>query len=65
MAIKGHCGGDCGECGGCKLDEMIPCNPNCENLTQDGIYGASAKKSNIYLTWKIARMMKLLKDTEK
>ena len=37
MAIKGHCGGGCGECRGCRLDKMIPCSPNCENLTPDGM----------------------------
>ena len=39
MAIKGYCGGVCGDmekCGKCKLDMTIPCSPSCENLTEDG-----------------------------
>lgn len=39
MAVKGYCGGNCGEekrCEKCRLDQMIPCSPNCENLTADG-----------------------------
>lgn len=36
MALKQWCGKDCGECKGCELDEMIPCSPDCENLTEDG-----------------------------
>lgn len=40
MAIKGYCGGDCGnmsKCSKCELDLLIPCSPNCENLTEDGM----------------------------
>ena len=40
MAIKEWCGGNCGmedRCQGCKIDLNIPCSPNCENLTQDGM----------------------------
>lgn len=36
MALKQWCGKECSECRGCKLDEMIPCSPDCENLTEDG-----------------------------
>lgn len=39
MAIKGYCGGDCGNekrCEQCRLDLSIPCSPNCENLTEEG-----------------------------
>lgn len=36
MALKQWCGKDCSECKGCKLDEMIPCSPDCKNLTEDG-----------------------------
>ncbi len=36
MALKQWCGKKCSECRGCKLDEMIPCSPDCENLTEDG-----------------------------
>ncbi len=36
MALKQWCGKECSECKGCKLDEMIPCSPDCENLTEDG-----------------------------
>lgn len=36
MALRQWCGRECGECKGCKLDEMIPCSPDCENLTEDG-----------------------------
>ena len=38
MALKGYCGlHACYDCGmGCKLDQMIPCSPDCENLTEDG-----------------------------
>lgn len=35
MALKQWCGKECSECNGCKLDEMIPCSPDCENLTED------------------------------
>lgn len=40
MAIKGYCGGKCGcmdKCNGCMLDMTIPCSPDCENLTEDGM----------------------------
>ena len=40
MAIKGYCGGECGcmtKCANCKLDMSMPCSPNCENLTEDGM----------------------------
>lgn len=40
MALSGWCGGSCGnekKCADCRLDQSIPCSPNCENLTQDGI----------------------------
>ena len=40
MAIRGYCGGQCGEmnrCYDCELDECIPCSPSCENLTEDGM----------------------------
>lgn len=36
MALKQWCGKECSECKGCKLDEMILCSPDCENLTKDG-----------------------------
>ena len=36
MALRQWCGRECGECKGCRLDEMIPCSPDCENLTEDG-----------------------------
>jgi hypothetical protein len=37
MAHKDWCGKPCGECKKpCKLDEEIPCSPNCENLNNDG-----------------------------
>lgn len=39
MAITGYCGGECGfltKCNKCRLDQAIPCSPNCENLTEDG-----------------------------
>ena len=36
MALKQWCGRKCSKCRGCKLDERIPCSPDCENLTEDG-----------------------------
>ena len=38
MALKGYCGlHACYDCTlGCKLDQRIPCSPDCENLTEDG-----------------------------
>ena len=38
MALKGYCGlHTCCDCSlGCRLDQMIPCSPDCENLTEDG-----------------------------
>lgn len=37
MALKEHCGKNCSDCKNpCKLDETIPCSPDCENLTKDG-----------------------------
>lgn len=38
MAIKGYCGlKKCCDCNtGCRLEQMIPCSPDCENLTMDG-----------------------------
>ena len=35
MAIRGYCGKKCSQCTGCSLDEIIPCSPDCENLTED------------------------------
>lgn len=36
MAHKHYCGKVCAECvKGCELDEMIPCTPDCANLTAD------------------------------
>ena len=35
MALTGYCGGSCGleeRCESCRLDQEIPCSPNCENL---------------------------------
>lgn len=39
MAIKGYCGKrKCCDCHTvCLLDEQIPCSPDCENLTEDGM----------------------------
>lgn len=40
MAVTGYCGGRCGfeeKCEGCRLDQEIPCSPNCENLIGDAI----------------------------
>lgn len=38
MAIMGYCKKQaCSDCKKpCKLDESIPCSPDCENLTEDG-----------------------------
>lgn len=38
MAIKGYCGiRKCSECTQpCNLDEVMPCNPDCKNLTENG-----------------------------
>ena len=38
MAIKGYCKRQsCADCTtSCILDELIPCSPDCENLTDDG-----------------------------
>jgi len=37
MAHMDWCGKPCGEClNPCKLDESIPCSPDCENLLPDG-----------------------------
>lgn len=33
---KEWCGRVCSDCSGCRLDERIPCSPDCENLTEDG-----------------------------
>ena len=31
------CGKPCDECAHpCRLDELIPCSPDCENLNEDG-----------------------------
>ena len=40
MAIKGYCGGECGQmekCAKCSLDLSMPCSPSCDNLTEDGM----------------------------
>ena len=34
MLVK--CKLSCGACSGCRVDEAIPCSPDCENLTLDG-----------------------------
>ena len=36
MALKQWCGRSCSDCRGCKLDALIPCSPDCDNLTEDG-----------------------------
>lgn len=38
MAHNLYCGnGKCSDCGkDCRIDEAIPCSPDCENLTGDG-----------------------------
>ena len=37
MAHAEWCGKPCSECASpCKLDESIPCSPDCENLRPDG-----------------------------
>ena len=38
MAIKGYCRRQrCCDCNNeCNLSQKIPCNPDCENLTEDG-----------------------------
>lgn len=37
MAHKDWCGKPCGECDtSCRLDESMPCSPNCEALNEDG-----------------------------
>lgn len=36
MALKQWCGKECSNCRGCELDKVIPCSPDCENLTEDG-----------------------------
>jgi len=41
MAHENWCGKPCGECNdSCKLDETIPCSPNCEGLNPDGTRNA-------------------------
>lgn len=40
MAVTGYCGGFCGleeKCKSCRLDQIIPCSPECENLQGDMI----------------------------
>lgn len=37
MAIDQWCGKSCGECAGCRLDESMPCSPDCENLSGNRI----------------------------
>ena len=37
MAHNDWCGKPCSDCGDpCKLDQEIPCSPDCENLNPDG-----------------------------
>lgn len=36
MALIQWCGKECSHCRGCELDKMIPCSPDCENLTKNG-----------------------------
>lgn len=38
MALTGYCGERaCSDCKTpCRLDESIPCSPDCENLTEEG-----------------------------
>jgi len=37
MAHKDWCGRPCSDCQNhCRLDEEIPCSPDCENLNEDG-----------------------------
>lgn len=36
MPVKGYCGKACAECEGCHIDSIIPCLPDCKNLTEDG-----------------------------
>jgi len=37
LAHKNWCGKSCSDCKmSCRLDESIPCSPNCENLNKDG-----------------------------
>lgn len=33
---KNWCGMKCSECAGCRLDESLPCSPDCELLGEDG-----------------------------
>lgn len=38
MAIKKWCGKQCSSCQNhCAVDSIIPCSPDCENLTEDGM----------------------------
>lgn len=47
MALGGWCGRTCSECmKPCKLDQQIPCSPDCKCLTRDGkIHIADCLKS--------------------
>ena len=37
MAHKDWCGSPCADCKSpCKLDEAMPCSPDCENMKSDG-----------------------------
>ena len=37
MAHENWCGKPCGECmNPCRLDESIPCSPDCQNINFDG-----------------------------
>jgi len=39
VAHRDWCGKPCADCANpCKLDESIPCSPDCENLFLDGEY---------------------------
>ena len=47
MAHKDWCGKPCSECTNpCKLDEEIPCSPDCGNLNEDGSRKIKACQEN-------------------
>ena len=49
MAHKEWCGNPCAECKNpCRLDESIPCSPDCPNLSEDGTQAGACKGCDAY-----------------
>lgn len=57
MAHSKWCGRECIICGGCNLDNQIPCSPDCDNLVGDKIKIAQCIKDGCEEIYPIFNMI--------